>query len=378
MKSGIISINLHTRKLNYGAVLHSWFFQKLLMRRYNISDCDVIDYVMPEIEKEDVCVSFANEMRKKFRGPFLLPVKWAFRIRYAKFERFFREHMKTSAKRYTHADFEGEKLPYDILFFESDVIWSPKYFNGSFDPAYFGALPAMNGIKKIAYSASMGDAQIGSEHEAELRRLLKYPDAISMRETYATKLVAGFTDKAVADVVDPVLLAQPEDFDEITAPRKVKRDYVLLYFPIKPTKFIRECAERYAKKRGLKVVESSVYPWDNRFCRTYASAGVEEFVSLVRNASAVFCNSLHGVCLSLIFHKEFYACERSGGQKYQDLCNKFGVPERYVTGNEYRELAPLDWEKIEELRQKYRAESLAWLDERIAEAAADIGDNIHK
>ena len=38
MKTGILSINLHTSRLNYGAALHSWVFQKLMLRWPDI-DC---------------------------------------------------------------------------------------------------------------------------------------------------------------------------------------------------------------------------------------------------------------------------------------------------------------------------------------------------
>lgn len=365
MKAGIISINLHTRKLNYGAVLHSWYFRQLLRTRYGFDDCEIVDYLTPEMEKEDVRASFAKEMSGKYPGPLSVPVRLAFNRRFKKFERFFGKHMRVSEKQYTHAAFGGDRLPYDMLFFESDVIWSPHYFNGSFDPAYFGAFPAMQGMKKIVYSASMGDAMLDDAHRSALKDLLRYPDAISMRETYATQLVSALTDKPVCDVVDPVLLADEADFDPITAKRLVKEDYVLVYFPIKPNKFTRDCALKYAAKRGLKVVEVSDRPYDFRFCRTFASAGIEEFVSLVRNASAVFCNSLHGVCLSLVFHKEFYACERNGGMKYLDLCRKFGLEERYVVKDAYRELEPINWEKTENIRRGLRENSLKWLDSAI-------------
>ena len=286
--------------------------------------------------------------------------------RWHRFNTFFREHLKISETKFNTETISKANLPYDILFFESDVIWSPRYFGGSFNRTFFGALPSMAKMKKVVYSASMSNAVLTAENLLELDDLLKYPDAISMRERFASDIIRAHTNKCVADVIDPVLLADPEDFDEITSPRLVKRKYVLMYYPIRYDDYAAECARRYAGARGLKLVEVSLYPHHKLICKTFVSAGIEDFMSLIRNAEAVFCNSFHGACLSILFHREFYAFERRGGGfKYKDLCIKFEIENRFVKINEFREDSRIDWARIDTIRQRLKQESLEWLDQAI-------------
>lgn len=367
MKIAILSINLHTKALNYGAVLHSWFFQKLMQRRDDVERCDVIDYTPVQLEKRNMRLNTlsAASLRKPkllFRNLLITP---AFIRRYDRFERFFQNEMQITAERFTQERLRRAALPYDTVIFESDVIWSPNYFGGHFDPVFFGALDSMKSMNKIAYSASMGNAQLTEAQKAECRELLKSLDAISMRESYASELVRTLTDKPVADVIDPVLLAEPRDFDEITSKRLVKSDYLLVYFPINPDPYIINCAHQYAKKRGLKVVEVSCQPIHFIRNKTYAAAGIEDFLSLIRNASVVFSNSLHGTCLSLLFHREFYAFDRRGGRKYKNLCQKFQLEDRFIQDQRFVEGAPINWAQVDQLREALRDESLRWLDGRL-------------
>ena len=368
MRAGILSINIYTGRLNYGAVLHSWYFQKLMLRRDDIESCEIVDYTPWERGNYNPWTHFLPKqpLRNPQKFARYLAITPGYVKRWRAFQAFFQKHLIISAAKYTGETLREAALPYDALFFESDVIWSPRYFGGAFNPVYFGALPSMRNIRKIVYSASMSDAHLTPEDHAALDGLLRYPDAISMRERYASEIVRSHTDKPVQDVLDPVLLADPADFDEITAPRLVRQKYVLTYFPIRPNRYVTQCARTYAEARGFRLVEVSLYPESKLHCKTFVSAGIEAFVSLVRNAEAVFCNSLHGACLALLFHKEFYAFEREGGGlKYKDLCARFGLENRFVPMNGYREDAPVDWENVDRLRARYRRESLAWLDRAI-------------
>ena len=369
MKLGIISINLHTRRLNYGAVLHTWAFQQLMLRRGDVDGCEVIDY-LPDGRKEGNPWTYF--IRKKRGNPVkllgALLITPGFVRRYRRFQDFFNRNMRVSKESYTRQQLEDRRLPYDALVFESDVIWSPGYFNGHFDPVFFGAPAGMRPIPKIAYSASMGQADLTPAQTEELRELLKLPEYISMRETYASQIVRGLTDKPVMDVVDPVLLAEPADFDPITAPRPVQGRYLLAYYTVNPEAWMLRRVDEYAKAHGLKVVEVSIFTHHKLKHKTYTAAGIGQFMALIRNAEAVFSNSLHGTCLSLLYHREFYAMEHgNGGRKYRDLCGKFDLSDRYVRREDALSAAPIDWAKVDEAQARYREASLAWLDEALRE-----------
>ena len=369
MKLGIISINLHTRRLNYGAVLHTWAFQQLMLRRGDVDGCEVIDY-LPDGRKEGNPWTYF--IRKKRGNPVkllgALLITPGFVRRYRRFQDFFNRNMRVSKESYTRQQLEDRRLPYDALVFESDVIWSPGYFNGHFDPVFFGAPAGMRPIPKIAYSASMGEAKLSPGQREAFRELLKLPEYISMRETYASQIVRGLTDKPVMDVVDPVLLAEPADFDPITAPRPVQGRYLLAYYTVNPEAWMLRRVDEYAKAHGLKVVEVSIFTHHKLKHKTYTAAGIGQFMALIRNAEAVFSNSLHGTCLSLLYHREFYAMEHgNGGRKYRDLCGKFDLSDRYIRTGDALSAAPIDWAKVDEARARYREASLGWLDEALRE-----------
>ena len=373
MKVGIISINLHTRRLNYGAVLHTWMFQQLMDRRDDVQGCEIIDYLPDGRDQGSPWTYF---IRKKKGNPVkllgALLITPGFVLRHRRFQAFFSENMRVSANSYTRQQLDGQRLPYDALVFESDVIWSPGYFNGHFDPVFFGAPAGMRPIPKIAYSASMGEAKLTDAQREEFRGLLKLPEYISMRERYASEIVRTLTEKPVADVLDPVLLADPADFDPITAPPPVRGRYLLAYYTVNPAPYMLRCVDDYAKAHGLKVVEVSVFTHHKLRHRTFTAAGIGQFLALVRNAEAVFSNSLHGTCLSLLYHREFYAMEHgNGGRKYRDVCEKFGLSDRYIAKDAFKPAAPIDWDRVDALREKYREESLAWLDGAIRQIGHD-------
>ena len=59
--------------------------------------------------------------------------------RYRRFEKFSRDHLRISDRRYGRFDeLAGGPLPYDLILSGSDQIWNPKIFpDGRFDPVFF-------------------------------------------------------------------------------------------------------------------------------------------------------------------------------------------------------------------------------------------------
>ena len=188
----------------------------------------------------------------------------------------------------------------------------------------------MKKMKKVAYSASLGNASFSEEEEKNFIELLENVDCISCRETYASEYIRKITGRNVYDVVDPVLLLSSDEYMDIVSEPIIKEAYVLLYMPIEYNYSIVSEVKKYAKSRGLKLVELSVYPWDKILHKTITDAGVGDFLSLIKNAEIVFSNSFHAVCFSVIFRKEFYAFSRRTGKKIEDICSKFDLKERYL------------------------------------------------
>jgi len=364
MKVGTISLNINTHDLNYGAVLHSWAFQKFLLR--NGVDTEIIDYTTPLYEKMNFKYPFFHYLKNKgivFAGISMVRIP-SHRIRYQKFKNFIHKEMIVSKKHYTKDTLRNEKLDYDILVCESDVIWSADFFNGDFDDTFFLALPSMTLIKKVAYAASMANAELNEMQLARLKELITNFEAISCRETYAAELVTKLWSKEADCVLDPVLILSEKDYHSIIAQRIIKEPYVLLYIPVGYDLQLIKKAKRYAKRRGLKLVEISSYPWDRISHKTITKAGIEEFLSLIKNAEVVLSNSFHAVCFSVIFHKEFFAFTRRTGKKIKDICERLGLSERFIE-NEIVDVPLIQYEKVDALLENEKKKSIEFIERHI-------------
>lgn len=372
LKIGTLSININTDDLNHGAVLHSWAFQRYLQKTY---DCEVeiIDYTTPNLYGRDLKHPVASLIQqKKYRSALVALASFnSYKRRYEKFQKFKDEHMAMSSARYSRDSLNKADLKYDIVICESDVIWTPnKRFGGDFDKAFFLALDSMKDKKRIAYAPSMGNLTFTQEETERFRNLVKNMDAVSCREKYASDFVRSTCGIPAETVVDPVLLLEADDYRDIEAGRLVKEPYLLLYAPLEYNLDFIKFADRYGKEHGLKVVELSRYGFDSVFHKTISDAGIGEFLSLIKYADMIFCNSFHGVCFSVIYQKQFFAFGRPSGRKYEEFCERIGLENRFVKTvdkNTKLETTDIDYHKVSESLNEMVRVSKDYLQRNIVE-----------
>lgn len=367
MRIGTLSLNINTDDLNYGAMLHSWAFQQVVKKMDTVEKTEVIDYttdMLSDFDGKHPVISYLK--MKRFRSALKLILSGSsYKKRYRKFKMFVRKNVETSEKHYNRKKLSNDVLPYDCLICESDVIWSPKFFNDNLDPVFFLSFDSAAGKKKIIYSASMANADFNEKTNKQLRRYLKAPDYISCRESFACEKVISESGRKAEHVIDPVMLLKAEDYRPICAKRLIKEPYLLLYIPLGYNSDYQKAAEKYAKEKNLKVVELSFFKWQSVKHTVFADAGIEDFLSLIKNADVVFTNSFHAVCFSLLFHVEFYAFYRKTGRKTEDFCKWIGISERHMDIADFRECDSLNFEKLDEIIEEKRQLSLEWLDKAV-------------
>ena len=366
MKVGTLSLNINTDDLNYGAILHSWAFQQQLKKFEEVEKAEIIDYIPIGLEnfKKNAPVTSFMKMKRWRSAVKTFISRPQYMKRLKAFEDFTKNELDVSECKYTQKSLESSEIGYDCLICESDVIWSPRVFGGRFDRSFFLDLENMRDKKKIIYAASMANGMKKSQTE-EFRKLVKAPDHISCRESYAVNFVNKNTDRKAVQVVDPVLLLDAKEYDCICAPRVIDEPYLLLYIPLDYNNKYQVAAEKYAKKHGLKVVEISYYVWYGLKHKVISSASVQEFLSLIKYADTVFTNSFHAVCFSLLFKKDFYAFERTTGKKTEDICRWTGLEERYMNVDNFSEKPPVDFEKAWEKIDEKKMSSLRWLSQSL-------------
>ena len=362
---GSISLNINTDDLNYGAMLHSWAFQQFLLRYDNVST-EIIDYKGPTIEVMDL--KYPTITYIKQHKPYLVLMSllryYSHARRYDKFRKFVSEHCIVSDTAYTQSSIENAELSYDTIVCESDVIWAPGVTQDGYDRVFFLKCKSMEKMRKVAYAASLANAEIMPDQEKQLSELVKGIDAISCRETYAASLIERISSAPVQCVVDPVLLLDGDDYNSLITSNRIEEPYALLYMPIQYNFSIVKRVRKFAKTHGLRVIEISQYPFDIIYHKTVRDAGIEEFLTLIKNADVVFSNSFHAVCFSIIFKKEFFAFSRRTGRKIEDICSRLDLNDRFIK-DEIIESSPINYDKVDAILKTMVEQSISFIEKSI-------------
>lgn len=221
---------------------------------------------------------------------------------------------------------------FDVVVYGSDQIWRKQNLPGhkGFDFWYFGSDNVV--AKKISYAGSMGTINTTPDEDEQLKPYFAKFDALAVRESplkdYLAKL--GF-DSTV--VLDPVFLLDKEDWRKLysTTKPKQKGKYILYYNLLsnaESTKF----ANGLSQKTNLPIIEiSKKFGLKEMGGRYNHTATVQDFLLLIDNAEYVVSNSFHGVALSVIFGKQFFAVgmgERAN--RVQSLLASLSIEDRYV------------------------------------------------
>lgn len=361
MKIGIISINKYSKHLNYGAGLHTYAFQQYLDKFH--LDNTIIDYTPRFMKHYNMHYPFLTPPPKKrvARVFFWLINFFHNDIKYKKFMDFFDRHYRSTKCHYDEEALENAILKFDTIICESDVIWSPHTTEG-FERAYFCDLPSMNGMNHISYAASIGYTKFSPDRQVQFRELLKNMDYISVREQQGAEFTREFTEKPVANVLDPTLLLDAEDYEDICIAPK-ERNYVLVYNCLKNNKKMIEDAKKIAKEKNLKVIELSVYIQNKLDHKTVVAKGIEEFIGYFKYADFVVTNAFHGVCFSLVFKKDFYTYARgTKDSRVTSILGILDIPQRFLLNDEeLPKVTSIDYQKVYEKLEKERLSSQEFL-----------------
>ena len=345
MKIGLISINAHTKVLNFASPLHTYVFQQFL--KGNGIESTIIDYKPVYYGKFNTrhplfyYTNFLVRDPEKYKQ---LLRKWR-KLFYARerrsdlFKAFIKKHYKQTKQCYTAEILDKEDLGFDCYICVTDVIWKINRHKG-FDKGFFLACDTMRGKKKIAYAASRGATVYDLEQKKEFLGYISDFDYISTRERSLKDYIDESAGLHVSHVLDPVFL-QPQEFYEklMRRPKRAPvRGFVLLYIVMEKNLDVVKTAVEFAAKRNLDVIELSEnledanYPPGTKH-RVIYGMGVENWLWYLIHADYIFTNSFHACCFSMIFKRQFFAGERSG-DKIDSVLEMFGLTWRRVITQE--------------------------------------------
>lgn len=336
---GIISYNIHSYHLNYGAVLHTYAFQKYLCD-HNVKSV-VIDYVPKSLQRYCFKYPLLNCLRIRNPIAFLRNLlNWSLGFfsnikKYNKFQQFFSAHYIKTERSYFYKELRSlqkiENLPFTTFVCESDVIWK-LYGKEGFDEVFFLDIPAACNKIKVSYAPSISARKLSLEEQEQLRGLTKDFIGISCRDKEGAIYLSEVLSRHVEWCLDPTLLLNSEDYESIAIKPKENR-YLLVYNCVLNDRDMVKEAYKLADRLGLKVIEISNYSV-NKLSFSHVvktDLGIEEFLGYFKYADFVICNSFHGCCFSVLFRKQFFLFQRDSSDfRMKSITEGLGCNERMI------------------------------------------------
>lgn len=341
-------ITLYHNSTNYGGNLQAYALYKYLENKgaeaeqisyKKVSDGTIRGKLFLMFENGFVSgiKGLANSL--KVRHEYVLADKKDRDIRWNSFQRFSKELIRHSDKVYDQNTIYECLDDYDMFITGSDQVWNMRWY----DSVYFLGFVDGNKKKKVSYAASFSMKKLTDAQKEIVSNNLRDYEAISVREKDAVSLLDGLSDKSVTYVVDPTLLLNENDWNDVCGERVVKENYVFGYFLGSNTEMIKR-AKEFVKKRNLTFV---MIPFAAGKYHTkaehLADAGIvdaspEKFLSLIKYADYVFTDSFHAVVFSFIFKKQFFVFNRdkkgSMNSRITSLTDMFDLQERFCATKE--------------------------------------------
>ena len=376
MKVGIIT----WWRNNYGSILQALALQQKL-NQYNDLQYEIIcqfgkkstsvDNVFDKIKS----VGLAETCKRVFW-------KVAFkglRLRNKKMQQFVDENLKVSNQQYNEHDIADSNKYYDTYICGSDQIWNPDLVPT--DSMYW--LPFVEkGKNKIAYAPSFGASTVTEKQKEQIKANLSTFKAVSCRENSGARTINQIIgEKKCEAVLDPTMLIERDYWDTISEDKIYEEKYIFAYM-LRGTAAQRKYIEKIARERNLKIVSipfldyEKIDPYDLKFGDYKLwDANPAEFISAIRHAEYVFCDSFHCIVFSILYHRPFFVFPKVGADgkvkksqisRMTDLLELAEIKNRILLDNEEADLdAEIDWNNSDKRIQKARCDSERYLEQAL-------------
>lgn len=268
-----------------------------------------------------------------------------------------------------YAELAASGNGFDLYIVGSDQVWRPRYA-GDPEPYFFSFLEG-SGARRISYAASFGAADCEYTREQRMRcgELLAGFEGVSVREDTAVGQCREYfgCDRAV-HVLDPAMLLTADDYRTLFTAGSAPSDTLYCYlFRVKPG--ARHILQDFAERHNLRIVRTTDRPNAARG----KMPGIGEWLAGLHEARYVITDSFHACVFCILFHKPFaaYINRSRGSASIHSLLKQLGLESRILSSG-LQEIsmldAPIDWEAVDRILERRRAESYAFLDAHLCPA----------
>ena len=329
MKIGILTFH---RSHNYGALLQAIALRHVLIELGH--EVSYVDYYPEyEIRLYELYDKTTLHQKKSFKKKLFFILRtilkgdllWRW-LRIKKFERF--------RNKYTEPFFQPIDTKYDTIIYGSDQLWRKHPLINEYDPVYFGK----NNFKTnrhISYAVSLSHLPETENDKRIFNYLVGFQDQISVREMQTKEYLEDNGFSKVSICVDPTLLIDAKEWDNIIPSHRLKEKKYILIFDLQGDKsvniFRQEYLESFAKRNNCKLVFLSD---EARRCPTKynrQTASPDEFLNLIRYAELVITSSFHATMFAILYHKQFYNAQTWGAIRSKSILSQLGLIDRMLS-----------------------------------------------
>lgn len=279
----------------------------------------------------------------------------------------------------------------DSFLLGSDQMWTP-FATDMVGYTFFLDFVDLN-KKKIAFSTSFGQSDFNVDEETRLtaKDFLDRFDAISVREHSGVDICKATFGLDVEQVLDPVFLCPKARYDELTkdVSHDVSEKYLLCYI-LDPSPEKEAAAKYIAEMKGLKIItilsmldhHLMVEKWHTG--EVLPKITTEEFVYYVKNCSYLMTDSHHGVCMGIIYEREYTALVNPfrGSTRFEAVANSLKLEDRLLYDpTQIAEAAHLnasiDYDQVKKNMEPEVERAYAWLDTSFAKETIPAKETIN-
>lgn len=340
---------------NYGGLLQNLALQTVLRREYpgaEVMTFDQVDSLAPLYLRIGACIKRIVARNRHTDLP-------------TKFDLFRKKYINATPKSKSYRDFEKLDRRYcpDVYIVGSDQVWRPAMTHNL--EANFLSFTKCQ--KKVAYAASFGidKWEFTQQQTDRCSKLLKDFTAISVRENDGVRLCHDYLGCEAQQVLDPTLLLSAQDYETLlpnTDCRNKENEYIFTYI----------LDSNPDKQKTSKTIIGNIPEMHAAFnvsgINRAEKLSPAEWIAGIRDAQTVICDSFHGAAFSIIFNKEFYILDNPhrGSSRLKSLLSLFGIEDRLIiSADDVWSLPPIDWTKINKVRENLIADSLLFLHNNI-------------
>lgn len=331
LKIGIITLSA---SYNCGSMLQSYALKTILAK---YGEVEIINFTSDSSRKQYSIIP-KNPLKLtylKFTNSRILE---ALRAEKADYTAFQRNCLMMQDKEYDINNLHEIKDKYDVVVAGSDQVWN--VCMSDFDESFFCGWCGKH-CKKVAYAPSLGghDIRESPQKEKFIEYILDF-DFLSTREEFGKKVLSDITARDIPKVLDPTLMLQYADWENLVGSPLVHGDYIFYYSWAYCYGELREVVAARSQTTGLPVYVIDAHKYRGNKLEGYdfilsRQGGPLAFLNLMRYAKEVYVESFHGMIFAYTFKKNFWLLDTHANyeqldSRLREIVDLFKVRDRLI------------------------------------------------